>query len=570
MDVNGFIRRRPGFFAVALLLSTLISAGELAAEPADAVPSLFAPPSVSGDVMPGGLPAPPGRAVVRWRRVSARLGLLIAADGSSRLTAGQRVRLTLFGDADFAATVAEVTDHVGGGRTWSATLDGIEHGYAILAIRDGAMVGSVVLPGGVYRIGYVADGTQVVEQIDSAALPDEVEPIPAPVIPTPLAPADNQAPAVAADTASRIDVMVLYTAAARATAGGTAAMRAEVDLALASANPAYANNGLVQRVRLVFAGEVSITESGSFNTDLNALRLNSTVVWLRDTNRADLVTLLTSNGFNPPGCGISFLMTINSTGFAPFGFNIVDRLCASSNLSFAHELGHNMAAHHDPFVAGPDPTLFPYSHGYVDLVARFRTVMAHNDQCAASGFTCQRIQYFSTPDFTFVGRLVGNASISDNSRTLAQTANTVANLRQALTPPPTPLASVNQPAFVAGQTLIITGGLDNPGMPGTADVYAGVLLPDGTILFFTDLVTPTSGIAVGSVADLASFRSIAVGVSLAAPFSVTVPISYSWSGGEPRGGFVFFVFVVKTGALVDGVLTSDKLLGAAMAPFSFP
>lgn len=567
MDVNGFIRRRPGFFAVALLLSTLISAGELAAEPADAVPSLFAPPSVSGDVMPGGLPAPPGRAVVRWRRVSARLGLLIAADGSSRLTAGQRVRLTLFGDADFAATVAEVTDHVGGGRTWSATLDGIEHGYAILAIRDGAMVGSVVLPGGVYRIGYVADGTQVVEQIDSAALPDEVEPIPAPVIPTPLAPADNQAPAVAADTASRIDVMVLYTAAARATAGGTAAMRAEVDLAIASANQAYANNGLVQRVRLVFAGEVSITESGDCTTDLVTVRQNPAVTLLRDMSRADLVSLITTH---PTPCAIAFLMTTNSTAFAPFGFSVVDRIVASLALSFAHELGHNMAAHHDPFVAGPDPTLFPYSHGHVDLVARFRTVMAHNNQCAASGFICTRIQFFSTPDLTFVGRLIGDASISDNSRTLAQTANTVANLRQALTPPPTPLASVNQPAFVAGQTMIITGGLVNPGMPGAADVYAGVLLPDGTILFFTDLVTPTSGIAVGSVADLASFRSIAVGVSLAAPFSVTNFVSYSWSEGEPRGGFVFFVFVVKTGALVDGVLTSDKLLGAAMAPFSFP
>jgi hypothetical protein len=63
---------------------------------------------------------------------------------------------------------------------------------------------------------------------------------------------------------------------------------------------------------------------------------------------------------------------------------MVDRLCASSNLSFAHEMGHNMGAHHDPYVAGSDDTLFPCGHGDVNLAGRVRTIMTYNDPMLAS------------------------------------------------------------------------------------------------------------------------------------------------------------------------------------------
>jgi hypothetical protein len=482
--------------------------------------------------------------------------------------------LKLFDDATFTATITDVTRFSGGGHTWSGTLDGLEHGYAVLAVHDGALVGMVVLPGAAYRIGYAVDGTQVIEQIDPSALPDEAEPIPAPATPTPLVVPDGQVATVAGDGTSQIDAMVVYTKAARMAAGGTAAMLAEVNLAVSLANQAYANNGLAQRLRLVFAGEISITESGNFSTDLTTLKGNAAVAWLRDVSRADLVSLITSNGPNPSSCGIGYLMTTNSTGFAPFGFNVVDRICASGNLSFAHELGHNMGAHHDPFVAGSDAALFPYSHGYVDLVARVRTIMAYNDQCAATppGVSCPRIPFFSTPDLTFGGRVIGTAVASDNSRTLGQTASTIASLRQAFTSPPMVLASVNQPAFAVGQTLVTGATLDNTGQPGAADVYAGILMPDGTVVFFTNPVNLTSDVAVGSIANPTSFRPLAAGVALTTPLSVNVPsfFSYQRTGTEPSGGFVFFILVVKAGALADGVLGSDELLGAALAPFSFP
>lgn len=544
----------------SLLCLTVVGFETLAAAPRDAVPPLFDVPALSPSALSGVPQAPLGH-TLRSRSVKARLDVMTNADGSPRVVAGQRVGLNLFPDASFTGTITDVTQHSSLGHTWSLRLDGIDHALAILAVHDGAMVGTVVMPpAAVYRIGHAPDGTQVIEQIDPSALPTETDP----VVPPATAFA-SPAPDVAADAASQIDVMVLYTRAARAAAGGTNAMRAEVALAIASTNQAFANVGLVQRVRLVFAGEIAITESGDFNTDLNTLRLHPVVAWLRDANRADLVSLITGNGPAPAFCGISYVMVTNSTTFASSGFSVVDRVCASSNLSFAHELGHNMAAHHDPFVAGSEPMLFPYGHGYVDLVAGVRTVMAYNDQCRDAGVSCLRIPYFSTPNVIVNGRVIGNASMSDNSRTLSQTADTIANLRQALTSPLTLSTSVSQPSFAVGQTLVTTVGLTNPGMPGKADIYMGCLLPDGTIIFFTGGETFT----FATLDNLASFRPVLAGVSLEAPFSMTVPSSYQWTGNEPRGGFALLLFMTKAGGLGAG-FASDQILGVAMAPFSFP
>ena len=198
---------------------------------------------------------------------------------------GDRVALNLFGDVNVTMVVTDITSLPGAGRAWSGTLDGVDLGSAVLVVHDGALVGRVATPNAVYRIGYAPDGTPVVEEIDTAALPTE-----GPSIVPPPSGADamrlgGENLDAVGDTASQIDVMVLYTAAARAAAGGTAAIRAEAALAVATTNQAYANNNLVQRLRLVFTGEFALSE-GSFNPDLiallAALRANPIVGWLRE------------------------------------------------------------------------------------------------------------------------------------------------------------------------------------------------------------------------------------------------------------------------------------------------
>jgi hypothetical protein len=407
-------------------------------------------------------------------------------------------------------------------------------------------------------------GHGVVEQVDTGALPRESAPVVPPPGPVRAASAADAAP----DGEILIDVMVLYTAAARVAAGGKAAIEAEVSLAVASANQAYLNSQLAQRIRLVSTGEIGIVEhGGDFDADLTALQSSATVSALRQAAGADIVSLLTSNGPNPPSCGLGFLLTQNTTAFAPFAFSVVDRLCASGNLSFAHELGHNMGAHHDPYVTGGDTGLFPYSHGYVDLPGRIRTIMAYNNQCADSGFNCTRLPYFSTPAFTVNNRPIGNATTSNNASTLAQSASTVASFLQAVSVNVT--ASISPGTVAPGQTLTGTIGLANPGLAGAADFYVGMLLPDGATIAF---LTNGGGVTLGSIANFASFQALASGVSLGAPFSASVPgfFTYTWSGSEPHGPYTFFFLATKAGALADGTPSGDEILGVATAPFLYP
>jgi hypothetical protein len=131
------------------------------------------------------------------------------------------------------------------------------------------------------------------------------------------------------------------------------------------------------------------------------------------------------------------------------------------------------------------------------------------------------------------------------------------------------LASVNQPQFSLGQTLVVTVGFTNLGFPAAADFYLGIVQPDGSIAFFTS----TGGtIAFGDVADLASFVPIATGVPLAMASLTTVPsfFSYQWAGAEQRGAYTLFLLALQAGTLRDGMVTSAEILGLATTLFSFP
>src|SRR5262249_58744358 len=88
-----------------------------------------------------------------------------------------------------------------------------------------------------------------------------------------------------------------------------------------------------------------------------------------------------------------------------------------------------------------------------------------------------------------------------------------------------------------GQTLVTSFSVNNPALPSVGDFFIGLLLPDGSTIAFL-----TPGLAIGSTGNPAGFRPIAAGLSLASPFSASVPVffSYTRNGSEPRGTYVFF------------------------------
>src|SRR5438874_1451855 len=111
----------------------------------------------------------------------------------------------------------------------------------------------------------------------------------------------NQADAQSANPVTVIDLLVVYTPAARAGAGGTEAIQSQVHGALIEANLVLQTSRINARLRLARSAEITYLESGSVLTDLDRLDkphdgYMDDVHDLRDHVAADLVCLITETG----------------------------------------------------------------------------------------------------------------------------------------------------------------------------------------------------------------------------------------------------------------------------------
>ena len=273
------------------------------------------------------------------------------------------------------------------------------------------------------------DGTYTIREIEPASFPTDDPPFDEmPVVGDAAgAGAAGAAAAVAADGATEIDVMVVWTPAARNAVGGTEdAIESLVLSSVANANLSYANSLVNARLRLVYAGEVAYSEGLSgISGDLSALGspndgLVDQVHTMRNQHGADIVTLIGSGYVASGACGIGFRMTMPSTSFASSAFNVVDWQCAAGYLSYAHEVGHNQGLHHDPSNASGSAAIYPYAYGYQDPSGAFRTVLSYG------GAT--RIPYLSNPLVSYNGAVTGTAT-QDNARALNLAASIVSAFR---------------------------------------------------------------------------------------------------------------------------------------------
>jgi hypothetical protein len=413
--------------------------------------------------------------VVRSRRVRVRLANLPGASSDEATRGrlpetGQRLVLNLFDDTVVQARMTH-SERQGGAFVWVGRVEGQPLGDVVLAVVDGVLTGSVVWPGGAYRIRY--DGqANVVEQIDHDRFPESscFRRVPGRSVTTP-----SPAPAMS-DDGSLVDVLVAYTPAARAAAGGTSGMLSLVSLAVAETNTGYGNSGVVQRLRLAGTAELSYTESDIF-TDLDRVTGTSDgymdgIHSLRDTYRADEVVLIGDGYASSGACGVAWLMAGNDPGFAPNAFAVVDRSCATGYFSFGHELGHNMGLNHareDPVGTGA----YAYSYGY--KWTGYRTVMAYSPGT--------RILHFSNPAVSYLGNPTGvvetSPSSAHNALSLNNTRVTVANWRESLTPVIEITAPNGGEMWRAGETRTVT--------------WTGSALPSGSVvrLGYSDGVSAT-------------------------------------------------------------------------------
>ncbi len=388
------------------------------------------------------LKTPDDPTISRSRFVDVKFNLLSDAGVVNKSSGGilgvnDQLYLNLFADVAFTAILDHVEPARSGGYVWTGRLDNITESQVVLVVNDGLMVGNIVSPAGIYQIRHAGANTHAIYQIDQSAFPPEAELDTVQYTEAQLAEA-ARSPMV--DDGSIIDILVVYTADARSGEGSTANIEALIDLAVAETNQSYANSDIIQRLNLVHTEEVVYTESGNIGTDRNRLKATSdgfmdNVHALRDTHAADVVTLIVENGGGY--CGIAYIMTTVSTAFEDSAFNVTARSCATGYYSFGHELGHIMSARHDRYADPTDNSPYTYNHGFVNVTDQWRTVMAYNSECSASGVSCTRLQYWSNPNVTYGGDPMGIAEgavdAADNHKTLNNTAPTVANFRASAT-----------------------------------------------------------------------------------------------------------------------------------------
>jgi hypothetical protein len=297
-------------------------------------------------------------------------------------------------------------------------IDGQPDSSCIIVVQDQATVALIQPPPGrgpSWRLSYLVDGVHELAPIDPSSFggcATESGPRPpagaAPqqLVESPPGPSPGVT-ARAACTAPlpQLDVMIYYTPAARMEAGGSSAMQAECQMAVDTANQTYIDSFIDARQRLIFRGEISYAETADVEVDRNRLQVHDDGIMDavhadRDVYGADVVCLFV-NDSDPDTCGIAYCLPADY-GLA---FCVVKRTCASSNFSFAHEVGHLQGCAHNREDAGTGCNQYCDSYGYRFTgmsSQKWRTVMAYDtDPPQVTEYT--RIGRFSNPYVMFDG-----------------------------------------------------------------------------------------------------------------------------------------------------------------------
>ncbi len=405
---------------------------------------------------------PKARVQERWVSRQKDVGVNFEYLDPHSSTMANAVVVQLFDGRLVTLDLQEVEERAPGNYTWKGTVRGQVGSHALLTVANGRIAGSITVVDAAartttaYQIQTAADGSHQLREVNQGQFPPDhppgaevghQPPLSARPLVTPQEKARTRGGSnsgstsatsststttsstttatAAADSAGTIDVLVVYSNQTAAAAG--ASIGTQIQQAIDSANLAYANSGISTRLRLVHYGQTNYSESGDFYTDLNRLTsvgdgYMNDVDAAREAYGADLVSLFVENG---QYCGLAWVGPK-----ASYAFSVVNRGCATGNLSFAHELAHNFGALHDPYV-DPGTSPYAYGHGLVNPAGHWRTVMAYNDACAAAGTSCTRIAYFSNPNLTYGSPAspLGSTSVSNNARVLNDNAYAVANFR---------------------------------------------------------------------------------------------------------------------------------------------
>ncbi|MBE0663288.1 MAG: T9SS type A sorting domain-containing protein [Bacteroidales bacterium] len=385
------------------------------------------------------------QAIVRYREV--KLNNLISLPNA--FSVDDKILLNLFENTTYTAKVRSIEENVMGTVVITADIIEANYAYAILSTHGGRSLINVFIPETGSHFQIISDPVTLKHyliEINSSLITATVE-YPS-LIPGELTSEDieeqkriekemDYTKSGPGDPAT-IDVMIVYTPAARnwGNANGGGIFNC-VATAVAIGNTAHANSATILTIRLVHTAEITYTESGDVELDLNRLTLTADghmdiVHTWRNTYGADLVQL-----FSTMGGGIGWLL--NSTAGKPADAFSIAGVSTSTAYTPIHEMGHNMGCGHHKdqnFQAGPG--LYDYAAGWrwqgTDGVW-YSSVMSYT---AAGNFPLNpvnstRVGHFSNPSVNFMGVATGHATDGDNARAIRNTKHVIAAYRSTAT-----------------------------------------------------------------------------------------------------------------------------------------
>lgn len=198
------------------------------------------------------------------------------------------------------------------------------------------------------------------------------------------------------------------------------------------ANRSFASSNINARLELAYIGSTDYDEYQNESQTLNKFSNNNDgymdeVHELRNKYSADVCILLANLGDSI--CGKAKQIKANSET----AFYIVNSWPHCQLLySFHHELGHLIGCRHDVYKDNHN-TPYAYGHGftYINGTSSFRTIMAYSNACNQVNVTCNRINYWSTPEIVYKGVIIGDTSKCNNARVWNNRAGIVSEFRSS-------------------------------------------------------------------------------------------------------------------------------------------
>ncbi|WP_448563381.1 M12 family metallo-peptidase [Thalassotalea ganghwensis] len=286
-------------------------------------------------------------------------------------------------------------------------------------LNNESLHGVILHQGDIYNITKISDKHYAVYKTNQEALPAQEEPDyigePDPSVESldfsGAQTTTETTPSSANSGHAQIKMLAVYGPEVRDMMGGDSNLKSRLDIMVNQITTAFKNNGVDSQVsvELVSASFIDYQEGSGHSSIISDIKGMTEVDNLRDYYQADVVAIMVANS---QYCGMANRIAAEKDS----SYFTIYASCLK--YTFPHELGHLLGMRHNP----EQDSRGTFSHGYLDKVNKFRTIMSYNDNGC-----CDRIPYFSTPEQYHEGNVIGSADKHDNKRQLLSYAPKMAD-----------------------------------------------------------------------------------------------------------------------------------------------